>query len=126
MHRSILLTIDGVINLVLGVLLMVFPDRLVALLGVPPAPNGFYPNLLGGVLFGIGLALMIESRHRTEKGSGLGLTGAVAINLCGGLVLTVWLVFGDLALPARGLFFLWSIVLLLVGISMVELARGLR
>ena len=60
MHRSILLTIDGVINLVLGVLLMAFPDRLVALLGVPPASHGFYPNLLGGVLFGIGLALMIE------------------------------------------------------------------
>jgi hypothetical protein len=125
MNRATLLAIDGTINLVLGVLLMVFPDRLVALLGVPSAPSRFYPSLLGGVLFGIGLALMIECFHRTEKGNGLGLAGAVTINLCGGVVLGCWLVFGDLALPVRGVFFLSFIVLLLVGLSVLELVKGL-
>ena len=124
MRRDTLLTIDAMINLLLGVLLIVFSDGLVRLLGVPPAAHGFYPNILGGVLFGIGIALMIESRSTTGSGGGLGLSGAIAINLCGGLVLCGWLVFGDLSLPLRGLIFLWFLVVLLVGISSVELAAG--
>ena len=124
MRRDTLLTIDAMINLLLGVLLIVFSDGLVRLLGVPPAAHGFYPNILGGVLLGIGIALMIESRSTTGSGGGLGLSGAIAINLCGGLVLCGWLVFGDLSLPLRGLIFLWFLVVLLVGISSVELAAG--
>ena len=122
MRRVTLLTIDAIINLLLGVLLIVFSDGLVELLGVPPAAHGFYPNILGGVLLGIGIALLIERRNPAGNGVGLGLGGAIAINLCGGLVLCGWLVFGDLSLPVRGLIFLWFIVLLLVGISAAELA----
>jgi len=123
-RRATLLTIDAIINLLLGVLLIAFSDRLVGLLGVPPADHGFYPNILGGVLFGIGIALIMERGNSTGTGLGLGLGGAIAINLCGGLVLAGWLVFGDLTLPARGLFFLWFLVVLLIGISSVELAAG--
>jgi len=47
-------------------------------------------------------------------------------NLCGGLVLCFWLVFGDLSLPTRGLIFLWFLALLLLGISAIELASGFR
>lgn len=126
MRRTTLLTIDGMINLILGVLLIAFPDSLVDLLGVPPASNSFYPNILGGVLFGIGIALMIERNNKASKSVGLGLRGAIAINLCGGLVLCFWLVFGDLSLPTRGLVFLWFLVLLLVGISAIEIASGFQ
>jgi hypothetical protein len=52
---------------------------------------------------------------------GLGLAGAIAINLCGGLVLLGWLIFGNLNLPLRGNLFLWLIAIILVGISSVEL-----
>lgn len=124
MHRVTLLTIDGIINLLLGVLLIAFSDGLVRLLGVPPAAHGFYPNMLGGVLFGIGIALMMERRNQTGTGIGLGLGGAIAINLCGGLVLAGWLVFGGLTLPVRGLIVLWSLVVILLGISGAELAAG--
>ncbi|BBO66650.1 hypothetical protein DSCA_05800 [Desulfosarcina alkanivorans] len=124
MRRVTLLAVDAAINLILGVVLMAFPDRLVALLGVPPAPGRFYPSLLGGVLFGIGIALLIERRHGAGNGNGLGLAGAVAINLCGGLVLGFWLVSGAVSLPMRGVLFLGAIVLLLLGLSMAELARG--
>ena len=72
MRRVTLLTIDATINLLLGVLLIAFSDRLVELLGVPPAAPGFYPNILGGVLFGIGIALVIESRSKMGNGVGLG------------------------------------------------------
>ena len=126
MRRVRLLTIDAIINLLLGVLLIAFSDGLVELLGVPPAAHGFYPSILGGVLFGIGIALMIESHGTTGSGVGLGLSGAIAINLCGGLVLCGWLVFGDLSLPLRGLIFLWFLFVLLVGISVVELVTGFQ
>ncbi len=126
MQRVTLLTIDAIINLLLGLLLIAFSDGLVELLGVPPAAHGFYPNILGGVLFGIGIALVIESRSKIGNGVGLGLGGAIAINLCGGLVLFGWLVFGDLSLPLRGLIFLWCLVVLLLGISVVELVNGFQ
>ena len=122
MQRSRLLFVDGTINLILGLLLMAFPDSLVEYLGIPSAGNGFYPNILGGVLFGISIALFIECRNLTDPTIGLGLIGAVAINLCGGVVLGAWLLFGSLTLSLRGLIILWTLVVLLVGISTVELA----
>ena len=92
-------------------------------LGIPNAEPSFYPSILGAVLFGIGLALLIQKR----RGGGLGLPGAVVINLCGALALAGWLVFGSLSLPTRGLLLLWGLVVLLVGISTVELvANGKR
>ena len=117
MKQATLLAIEGMINLILGALLLLFPAPVVAALGVPEAP-AFYPSILGGVLVGIGIALFIELRR---SGSGLGLEGAVAINLCGGLVLAGWLLFGNLQIPLRGTLFLWGLVILLVGISVVEL-----
>jgi hypothetical protein len=52
---------------------------------------------------------------------GLGLGGAIAINLCGGGALASWLIFGNLTIPIKGRIFLWILVFLLVGISSIEL-----
>jgi hypothetical protein len=123
MKPANLLVVDAGINLVLGILLVVFPQGLVSALGIPDAAQGFYPNILGAVLFGIGIALLIE---RTRGSSGLGLAGAASINLCGGLVLTGWLLFGSLALPLRGSLLLWGLALVLVVLSSVELAQHRR
>ena len=82
----ILLLVDSLINLALGVLLLVFSEGLVDFFGVPAAGQTFYPNILGAVLFGIGLALLIECFRKPQGLIGLGLGGAVAINLCGGTV----------------------------------------
>ncbi len=121
MKRSSLLTIDGILNLALGTLLIIFPDSVVSALGVPDVAPAFYPNILGGVLFGIGIALLIERKNQHHKGIGLGLGGAIAINLCGGMVLGAWMLFGGLSLPFRGSVFLWALVVLLVAISLAEL-----
>ena len=121
-YRKTLLIIDGLINLILGMVLLIFPSSLVAYLGVPAAQNAFYPNILGGVLIGIAIALFLESLSTSDNTSGLGLLGAVVINLSAGLVLGAWLLWGDLELPLRGSVFLWSLVILLVGISSTELA----
>ena len=123
MTSSNLLTADAVINLALGALLVVFPTRIVSARGIPGAENAFYPSILGAVLFGIGVALLVE---RFRGSSGLGLVGAISINLCGGLVLAAWLGSGALALPVRGQVFLWALVVVLVGISGLELVAQLR
>jgi hypothetical protein len=47
----------------------------------------FYPNALGGVLSGIGIALLIEAFREPNGLVGLGLGGAIAINLCDGFTL---------------------------------------
>ena len=122
-RRSALLAWDAVINLVLGALLVAFPESVVSALGVPSADQAFYPSILGAVLVGVGIALLIERR---KGSSGLGLHGAIAINICGGLGLAVWLVLGDLDLPLRGVAFLWGLVLVLVGLSGAELWHELR
>jgi len=118
---SVLLVIDAAINFLLGLLLLGFSRPLTHLLGVPHTEVTFYPTILGGVLFGIGVALAIEAFRQPKGLAGLGLGGAVAINLCGGMVLLIWLVSGALDLPLRGLVFLWTLAIVLVGISTVEL-----
>ena len=123
---SVLLVIDAAINFLLGLLLLGFSRPLTHLLGVPHTTVTFYPTLLGGVLFGIGVALTIEAFRQPKGLVGLDLGGAVAINLCGGMVLLVWLVSGALDLPLRGLVFLWALTIVLVGISTVELLTHRR
>lgn len=124
--ESVLLLVDAAINFLLGLLLLGFSRPLAHLLGVPYTTVTFYPTLLGGVLFGIGVALTIEAFRQPKGLTGLGLGGAVAINLCGGIVLLVWLVSGALDLPLRGLVFLWTLAIVLVGISTVELLAHRR
>jgi hypothetical protein len=115
------LIVDAAINLILGFLLLIFSQELAQLLGVPATEQYFYPNILGGVLFGIGIALLIECFRRPGGLVGLGLGGAIAINLCGGLVLIAWLIFGKLSTPVHGQVFLWVLAIVLVVISGAEL-----
>jgi hypothetical protein len=126
-NRKTVLIIDASINLILGVLLLAYSPVLISILGVPSTDNYFYPNILGAVLIGIAIALVIEAFRKDQKGgSGLGLYGAVSINLCGGLVLLYWLLFGRLDIPAKGLIFLWVLDIILVLISSTELFINLK
>jgi uncharacterized membrane protein HdeD (DUF308 family) len=120
-QRHWLLLIDAAINLVLGVLLAVFPQPIVEMLGVPCTDTKFYPSLLGAVLIGIGVALTVEFFRKPGSPAGLGLWGAVAINLCGAVVLIAWLIVGGLEIPVRGRVFLGALATVLVLISGLEL-----
>ena len=124
-NRSLLLTIDGLINLLLGVLLVVFPRDLISYLGIPEPSSAFYPSILGAVLFGIGIALWMERGADRARVRGLGLGGAVVINLCGALVLSAWLLFGDLSLSIKAAAVLWGIVAVLTVVSLAEIV-GVR
>lgn len=118
MSRQLLLA-DAVINLVLGALLLFYPARLVEALGLPQVASALYPSILGGVLFGIGVALLVE--RATGRSRGLGLEGAIAINFCGAGVLVAWLLIAPSAIPVRGRITLWTVATLVIGIGVVEL-----
>jgi hypothetical protein len=121
MRRSKSLLVDAIVNLILGVLLATFPRSVVDFLGVPHTDATFYPSILGAVLIGIGVALVIECYRKPIRPAGLGLHGAIAINLCGAVFLVGWLLSGKLDIPFRGHVFLWSLAALLIVISLVEM-----
>jgi hypothetical protein len=118
-----LLLVDAAVNLVLGALLACYPQRLVAALGLPEVGVAFYPSILGAVLFGIGIALLVAYRGGAH---GLGLDGAIAINLCGTGVLAAWLVAAPRVFTRAGRTTLWVVAVLVVGIGLVELGHRLR
>ena len=116
-----LLIIDAIVNLALGVLLLLFPAGIVNLLGLPITNTNFYASILGAVLFGIGIALLIERYGEPGNIRGLGLEGAIAINFCGAGVLMLWLLLVPFDIPLRGKLILWSIAIGVIAIGAVEL-----
>jgi hypothetical protein len=119
--HKILLVIDGIINLILGLLLLLFPLGIAQIFGVPESDINFYPSILGAVIFGIGIALIIEVYGEPKGIRGLGLGGAIAINLCGAGVLLIWLLLKGFEIPLRGHIILWAIALIVILVGIVEL-----
>ena len=116
-----LLLIDGIVNLMLGILLLLFPLGMAQLLGVPLPNFNFYPTILGAVIFGIGIALLLEAYGEPRGIHGLGLAGAIVINFCAAGVLTIWLISTPLNLPLRGYIILWTIAIVVLAIGFIEL-----
>jgi hypothetical protein len=121
MNRKSILLIDAIINFILAFLLGIFPKGVIGFLGLPVVSNPFYASILGGVFFGIGIALLISRSTNNSYSDGLGLRGALAINLSGGLVLALWLLFGSLEIPTHGKIIMWALVAILFLLSAVEL-----
>lgn len=125
--RSQLLTIDGVANLLFGLFLLASPRSFFLALGLPWTGRSLYATILGGVLVGIGIALMLESRRQNGGLVGLGLGGAIAINLTAGLVIAAWLLLsGATEVSTVGRVVLWLLVLFLVGLSTAEIVAHRR
>ena len=118
MTQTRLLELDGIGNVLLGLPLLFFPDLVSRFLGLPSTGTTLYPAILGAVFVGVGVALLVE-RFKPSLG-GLGLGGAISINLIFGVVLAGWLVLADVDQPARGLIVLSSLAVILVGISLAE------
>jgi hypothetical protein len=91
------------------------------ILGVPVPIINFYPLILGAVLFGIGIALLIEFYGDQHGIRGLGIAGAIAINFCGGTILIIWLLFSSVNLPLRGCIILWTIAIVVLIIGIIKL-----
>jgi len=71
-HHTLLI-LDGIINLILGILLLLAPFGTASFLGVPEPVSYLYTCVLGGVLIGIGIALILEARGESKDIRGLGV-----------------------------------------------------
>ena len=120
-----MILIDSIINLFLGIVLLAYSEPVIKLFGLPISDTYFYPNILGAIIFGIGIALMIEYFRKNEF-VGLGLGGAISINMLGGIVLFIWLVSGKLDIPVHGMIIFWILDIILIGISSLELLAYLK
>lgn len=119
-NRNILLIIDSLINLLIGLILLLFPCGVSRILGLPESNTNFYPIILGAVIFGIGVALLIE-RYGSSMGiRGLGLGGAIAINLIGAGILMLYLIIVPFNIPVRGYIVLWSIAVIVLFVGLIE------
>lgn len=119
-QHQILLTIDSIANVVLGIILLLYPFGLDRLLGLPQSEINFYPTILGGVILGIGIALLLERFGSDKKISGLGIAGAIVINYCGGITLLIWLLFFPLNIPLHGYIILWIVAIVVLVIGIIE------
>ena len=124
-QRRTLLSVDSIINVVLGICLLAMPGATIEFFGLPETDTHFYVTVLGAVLLGIGIALWIERRSK-DPWRGLGLVGAIVINTLGAGAVVVWLLLGPFAMPTRGYVVLWSVAVIVLGMALVQIAALLR
>lgn len=117
-----LLSIDAAVNLLIGVVLLLFPAGMGTLLGLPLTNTFFYTTIMGAVIFGIGVALVVECWGIDREIRGLGLHGAIAINICGAGALLVWLLLEPGDIPVHGRMVLWAVVGIVFIIAIAEIA----
>ncbi len=116
-----LLWLETVLKLTGGLALVLVPGLVIKILGLPPAERNFWPRALGAVLLGLAAGTFIEGS--LENARGLGLAGSVAINLVAAAVL------GSLATlrlgptTQRGQAVLWALVVVLIVLSLFEIAH---
>jgi len=95
-------------------------------LEIPTGENLLFPSIVGGVLTGIGISLLMERYKSSLKVTGLGLGGAISINICGVGVLAVWLAKGSLNFPIHTYVVGRTIAVIILGMSASELFDHFR
>jgi hypothetical protein len=94
---------------------------LVSALGVALPGVTFYASMLGAVLLGVGLALLVERSRGTLGFPGLGINGAILVNICCAATLGIWLFYKSLNLLQIGYILLWALVAGIVTITLAEI-----
>ena len=122
--QKTLLGVDSTVNFIIGALLMLFAAGILEILGLPQVSHYFYTTILGAIIFGIGIALLVDLFGASKGVRGLGLGGAIVINFCGGLVLLLWLIFCPIELPLRGQIVLWSVAMVVLVVGITEFVTG--
>ena len=103
-----------------GLLLVLAPVRLAALLGLPSATAAFWPRLLGGLLLGLTAAMLVQGLFPNVRT--LTPAGLIAINVTTGIVLAGLLMLAKAATTRRGRLLLWALVLALAALVSFEIA----
>jgi len=115
-----LLWIEVLLKLAAGLMLLMAPTAVAAVLGLPRPGSGFWPRLLGAVLVGIGAASALQGF--LAPGRGLHLAGSVVVNLATAAYLLGALMLGPHAPTRRGQFLMAMLLAFLVLLSLVEIA----
>lgn len=120
MKESVLLTLDGAVDLVLGALLLAFPHFLVGTLGMPTPASPFYPAILGGVLAGIGLALVAQQLLDRPIAS-RGIEIPIVTDITGAAALIAVLVVGHVSMGIQGRIILWILAIVVLALGVGEI-----
>ena len=107
-------------------MMLMTPITSARLAGLPHGNTAFWPRLFGAALLGIAAAFAVEGYTQLNaniSARGLGLGGAIAINLVTVLSLIGTLIFKGVT-TRRGLLLLWSFILLLVLLMLFEIAHA--
>lgn len=115
-----LLWLETVLKLAGGLGLVMAPNVVAHLLGLPSARPSLWPRLLGAVLLGLAVASYIEGALPGSRGLGLG--GAIAINLASAALIFSLIVLNRGVATGRGRFALAVLAALLVLLSLFEIA----
>jgi len=121
MKEPVLLFLNAILYLAVGVLLLLFPFGLVAALGIALPAVTFYASMLGAILLGVGLALLVERSRGTLGFPGLGINGAILINISCAVTLGLWLFYRSLNLLHIGYILLWGLVASVTAITLAEI-----
>jgi hypothetical protein len=116
-----LLWLETLLKFGAGLPLALVPLSTLRLLGLPRPEQGFWPRLCGILLLGLAAATFIEGR--AAGSGGLGLAGCIIINLCGAAMLSTLLVMDRGPSAARGRFIVWAVIVVLVVLSLFEIAK---
>lgn len=109
----------------IGLLMILLPLTMAKIAGLPHTGTAFWPRLFGASLIGIAAAFAVNGYAHLNPQlaqSGLGLGGAIAINLITVLSLAGTLIFKGVS-TTRGVLLIWLFGLLLTGLILVEIAN---
>lgn len=120
MHQ--LLWLETLLKLAGGAALLLAPLTTIRILGLPTSATGFWPRVVGVLLIGIAAATFIEGAWAGSRG--LGLAGLVILNILSAAVIALAAVLGAGAPTRRGTAALWTLVVLLLLLSLVEIAHA--
>lgn len=110
----------------IGAIMLLAPLTAAKLAGLPHGNSAFWPRLFGAALLGIAAAFAIEGYSQINahiNAKGLGLAGAVVINLITLLALIGAIIFKGVA-SRRGLLLIWCLVMILLALILFEIAHA--
>ena len=116
-----LLSIETLLKLSAGLLLALSPRATIGVLGLPRTETGFWPRLVGALLIGLAAATFVEGR--SPGSHGLGLVGCVIVNFSAVSMMTTLLLLDAGPASARGRAMMWTLVILLVLLCVLEIAN---
>lgn len=115
-----LLWLETLLKLAGGVVLIIGPNAASRVFGLPTARPSLWPRLLGAVLLGLAAATYIEGALPGSRGLGLG--GAIAVNLASAAMIFSLVVLNRGVETGRGRVALSLLAGLLVLLSLFEIA----